>query len=100
MCFRGCAVNRFTSPVWRTNTLANLLAGLWPRWYSGTGEVESIPGKEDVAVSRVDSLLWDPRLDPTIRSADWQYLADLPVPPELERALHDVWKRRGPLSPQ
>jgi hypothetical protein len=47
----------------------------------------------------VDSLLWDPRLDPTIRSADWQYLADLPVPPELERALNEVWMRRGPLTP-
>ncbi len=49
-------------------------------------------------MSRPYSILWDPQLDPTVHSAVGRYLVDLPVPPELERALHDCWKRCGPMS--
>jgi hypothetical protein len=47
------------------------------------------------AVSTAQSFVWDPQTDPTVNTAAWTYLADLPVPPDLARAIKEALAQGG-----
>jgi hypothetical protein len=46
-------------------------------------------------MSTAQSFEWDPQTDPTVDTAEWTYVADLPVPPELAREIERTLKDCG-----